>query len=160
MLHKNRMSQCNTHKRSAANHSNLNSWSLRLAKSKQRFAWIKINTAEDYLVSEYHSRVWNTLTIAVLMFLLSYIYHYVFAYWIFLLRLSLTWLLFCNGVINGLCYYQKSVGKIWDSSFDEICRYNDSLKLVVISDRFYRKTHPIFCIRISESNITPIYYCI
>ena len=108
-------------------------------------------------MSEYHSRVWNTLTIAVSMFLLSYIYHYVFAYWIFLLRLSLTWLLFCNGVINGLCYYQKSVGKIWDSSFDEICRYNDSLKLVVISDRFHRKTHPIFCIRISESNITPIY---
>ena len=82
-----------------------------------------------------------------------------FSYWIFLLRLSLTWLLFCNGVINGLCYYQKSVGKIWDSSFDEICRYNDSLKLVVISDRFHRKTHPIFCIRISESNITPIFLC-
>ena len=48
-------------KRSAANHSNLSSWSLRLTQSKQRFAWIKTNTAEDYLVSEYHSRVWNTL---------------------------------------------------------------------------------------------------
>ena len=48
--------------------------------------------------------------------------------------------------------------KIWDSSFDEICRYYDSLKFVVISDRFHRKTRPIFFIRISDSNITPIYY--
>ena len=51
------------------------------------------------------------------------IYHYVFAYWIFLIRLSMTCLLIFKGVINGLCSSKESVWKIWDSSFDVICRY-------------------------------------
>ena len=49
------------------------------------------------------------------------IYHYVFAYWIFLIRLSMTCLLIFKGVINGLCSSKESVWKIWDESFDVIC---------------------------------------